>query len=218
MGKVAFNSVTPALHAINFHMDGGGREIIENEIKKIIENKGKVNVLEIGCFLGDSSRRWLRCGESVHLIACDFFASGSKIFKNYTEKKVDWACKQLDCYSQDELNAFYSDLDSNDGHLRCFKALMKEYLDRITVFKGDFAENAAEIASSIDVDLIFLDADKSQELLEIAHQYFPNAIMTGDDWGWGAHLGFPIRKAVTNFCVQNNFDFQADKASWIISK
>jgi predicted O-methyltransferase YrrM len=57
-------------------------------------------------------------------------------------------------------------------------------------------------------DLVYVDAAHDEESVYAdLRAYFPlvegRGILCGDDWGWGAHLGFPVSRAVSRFAREN---------------
>ena len=213
MSKVNLREIEPADYSLLFSLDGGGRELVEEEIKKILMKKSKINILEVGSYLGHSTVRWLDYDPNVNVIACDLFTSNADVHRRYISRNVVWAMNQ---YKNIDFDRFVDSLDSKDGHLRCFRSNLNNYLDRIVVYKGFYQNNIDEISKNHDIDLVFLDSDKVEEILRLSLDYFPNAKMTGDDWTWGE--GFPMRQAVLKICEENNFSVRADRQTWIIDK
>ena len=217
MARIEIGGLSAAESSILFHMDGGGRQLIDSEIDDLLERlPDRVNVLEIGCFLGHSTRRWLERSERIHVIVCDLFTTKSGLFHKYVREQRPWACQQLAAYTDEQLVNFYSEMDAANGHLRCFIANVLDFRDRLTVYEGTFQENARELFSRERVDLIFLDAEKSESLFNLVVNTFPAAVLTGDDWHWGAEQGFPMQKAVKGYCEKTGKKYVAKKASWVI--
>ena len=215
MSKIDLYDVNPADYSYLFSLDGGGRELIENEIKKIIQKKGSTNILEIGSYLGHSSKRWLKIDKKVNLIVSDLFIDNGDLHRDYIKRNVSWATKQ---YKNIDLDKFLQNLDMQDGQLRCFRKNLDEFINRIFVYKGPIFQNIDEIQKKFVIDLIFIDADKTEETLKLASRYFPEAVLSGDDWEWGKDKDFPIRRAVEKFCKDHNYFVISKNATWIIKR
>ena len=215
-GYIAFGDIPLASKSILFGMDGGGRDLVDSEIEKIISKKGSCTILEIGSFLGHSTVRWLNFDKRVSVVVSDFFKCTSKVFRSYIDQNVDWATKQFDCCSRDEIDLILDLFDSPDGHLRLFAANLQPFSDRIKIYKGRFEDNANEIQNNESIDMVYLDADKSDELLNFVYSRFSSAKLCGDDWNWGPNKGFPMQKAIKSFADSNRFLYRANKATWVI--
>jgi hypothetical protein len=104
-----------------------------------------------------------------------------------------------------------------------FLANLWDYRERVIPIRGNSPDMLFEIHRlGAEPDLIFLDADKEGREIEICHELFPNATMTGDDWWWGrdrwwrADKGYPIRKPVKDFCRQNRRFLKTSYQTWVI--
>lgn len=53
--------------------------------------------------------------------------------------------------------------------------------------------------------------------LDVCRKLFPEAILCGDDWTWGEDKGFPVQKAVQEFCKRTNSVPDVDLATWVIT-
>lgn len=91
-----------------------------------------------------------------------------------------------------------------------FIASMWGYRDRVIPVRGKSPEALYEVAKlEIAPDLIFFDSDKKDSDLSIAHELFPNAILSGDDWTWEKEDNYSIRQPVQSFCNQNGYKYTA---------
>ena len=213
MPRINLDEFSTAENSMIFELDGGGREIIDKEIEIILSLKGKANVLEIGTYLGSSAIRWLNLNDIVNLVVNDLFQANSDGLRLYIDNGVYWAVRQFDGIN---VEAFLAELDKPHGHIRCFKKNILNFIDRVTVYKGDFKQEAQTIATNHDIDLVYLDADKSYEILRICGELFPNAKLTGDDWTWSMDQSYPIKTAVMEYCDETKKSFRFQSATWVI--
>ena len=84
--------------------------------------------------------------------------------------------------------------------------------------RGESPRKLNELADlGVRPDLIYFDSDKTGVDIEIAHQLFPDAILTGDDWTWGIEQGYPIRRAVKAFAREHyGFRVVSNRATWVL--
>ncbi len=198
----------PELQPVNWGLDAGGKQLITEQIR---DNDVSI-VLEIGVFLGASSRVWLDASPNVVVIALDPWEGGDWVgdFAR-TRRQPDWVADQL---GRDE-EAFYE----------TFLVNMWGYRKRLIPVRGWALDKLPEIADfGVQPHLIYLDADKLGRELEVCHELFPQAILTGDDWFFGTDRlwqpdeGYPIRKPVMDFCQKHHRHLIVDQASWVISE
>ena len=168
-------------------LDGGGKELVDSEILKI-EN---LIILEVGVFFGGSAERWLSLSSRIQMIGIDLFGEGwEKIIQRYQDEDLPWMRKVLS--KVDDVETLKESLRVH-GASSCCIANLSRFGNRFKVVKSDFEKLASKLRMLCTPDIVYLDADKSYELLNTAYQYFPNAVLCGDDWTWGKDQGFPMQ-------------------------
>lgn len=213
----SLNPMDPG-QAVLFGMDGGGRELIDEQIRSVLRRKGRCLVLEVGSFVGHSASRWLQLDERVRLICSDFFQFDSGYLRDLYGKGEPWVVEQL---TPEAAEMFFAGLDLDWGQLRMFLLNLQRFRSRIEPFIGDFSATAFEIseycqATHQEVDIVYLDADKGYETLVAARRLFPAARLMGDDWEFRSNEGFPIQLAVQRFCKENCFYVKTRQATWVL--
>jgi hypothetical protein len=197
-----------------FGMDGGGRELVDQQIMKILRRQGRCRILEVGSFVGHSAHRWLSLDPRVELVSSDLFHFDSSYLRNLYSNGEAWVSGQLPPAAAE---AFFNGQDLEWGQLRIFLLNLAQFRQRVQVFIGDFAQEAPEIAAACGpVDLVYLDADKGYDTLLAAHRYFPEAGLLGDDWEFRDDSGFPIQEAVHRFCHLHGYRVTAHQATWVL--
>ncbi|WP_024275761.1 hypothetical protein [Hyphomicrobium sp. 802] len=70
----------------------------------------------------------------------------------------------------------------------------------------------------VEPDIVFIDALKHREDYIEAHEQFPNAIITGDDWSWGKRKDgtYPIRPFVEEVAKARNATIYAAGATFVV--
>jgi hypothetical protein len=200
-----------ALTTYVMEVDGGGRELVE----EIIRSKVDPIMIEIGCFLCGSSRRWLNASPTLSLLGVDPWDDEIiKVVERY--RFLDWAKPIL--ARTGNVEKMIADLKTHGAYLSAC-ANVKEYASRFTPIRGRSPEILYDLAKhGIDPDIIYIDALKLEEDLHVANNLFPQAILCGDDWTWGKDQGYPMRTAVMNFVSKYGFSVKAEKATWVIYK
>ncbi|MDY6938071.1 MAG: hypothetical protein SWY16_10435 [Cyanobacteriota bacterium] len=194
-----------------FSLDGGGRETI---IKEIQEQNIEL-VLEIGSFLCGSTIQWLESSNSLTVIGVDPWEGNfASILDRYNKNPIFDSCFQ----KIEDRQEFIQSVCNNGPYLSAL-ANVKKYKERFIPIQAYSPKALYEIASmGITPQLIYFDSNKVLDDLDVCMELFPEAILSGDDWTWGAERGFPVQKAVKEFCQQHKFSFTAKRATWMIHK
>lgn len=187
----------PAVLSVDWSLDGGGKEIVTDRIR----SSELKFILEIGAFFGGSIKKWLSCNSHTVVIAADPWEG--EWWAGYAEKNGH--------------REIVRQLQNPDGPYNTFIASMWNYRNRIFPVRGKSPSILYDLLNlGIIPDLIFFDSDKSGKDLKVAHELFPNAVLTGDDWTWGEKGNYPIRHAVQSFCNQNGYNYKVKHATWLI--
>ena len=198
--KYDWPKLQPDFSPAEWVLDGGGKNLIINKICK----DRPFLIIEIGCFLGSSIKKWLAVSPNVYVIAIDPWEG---------EWWVDYARK----HRRDILIEQFS---RENGAYLTFLSSLWEYRKRLFPVRGKSPEKLYELTElDIQPDLIYFDSDKIGADIEIAYQLFPDAILTGDDWTWGIEQGYPIRKAVRAFAKDHHgYHIVSNRATWVLSQ
>ena len=190
----------PGVPPIDWSLDGGGRWMVQQVLRR---RKLKV-VLEIGCFLGGSILNWLEASQDVIVVAVDPWPDS-------------WDVASI-ARDLGKSEAVIEQLSASGGMYHTFLANLWDYQDRVIPvreYSPGILHTLAE--EGLKPDLIYLDSDKLGTEVELCHELFPGAIMTGDDWGWTNEAGeYAIRKPVQDFCRSHDRHLRVENATWII--
>jgi hypothetical protein len=67
--------------------------------------------------------------------------------------------------------------------------------------------------------MIYIDAFKQPEDLEVAFELFPDAILCGDDWSWRGPDGvLTMQENVKRFAERRGFTITAEGATWVLQR
>ncbi|MBA3031358.1 MAG: class I SAM-dependent methyltransferase [Desulfobacterium sp.] len=197
--KYTWPQMQPEFSPVEWILDGGGKELVVNRICK----DKPFLIIEIGCFLGSSIKKWFAVSSNVYIIAIDPWEG-------------DWWVDYARMHGRHSLTAQFA---RENGPYLTFLSSLWGYKERLFPVRGASPEKLYELAKlGIQPDLIYFDSDKTGMDIEIAHQLFPDAILTGDDWTWGIEQGYPIREAVRIFSKDHGYQIVANRATWVLAQ
>lgn len=201
--KFPWPDESPPVAPVDWSIDAGGRQLII----RLIKERNISLILEIGVFLGGSTRTWLKACPDLQVIAVDPWPGSFE---------ADFAIEKKRPELADQLRG-------PDGSFHTFLSSMWRYRDRVVPVRGWAPQILYDIhATGVNPDLIYINADKNGREINVCHQLFPDAILTGDDWWWGKEQwsrpddGYPIRKPVKEFCAQHDRYLRTSAHTWVI--
>jgi hypothetical protein len=176
-----------------------GRDLIED----LIRERGASVLLEIGSFLGGSTLRWLRASPDLVVVAVDPWADG-------------WAGDYL-------AGRGYPDqrdgLNAANGLFEMFLRNVRPFSERVVPVRAASPMVLDELAQlGLRPDLVFIDAAKLTGDLVTASELWPEAILTGDDWGFeGDDSTGPMRDVVLRFAQRRRLEVIRKSETWVIT-
>ncbi len=202
---------TAGMRAWDYTLGGGGRELVD-EIIRIDKPKF---MLEIGCFLGASAKRWMNVSPELKIVGVDPW--------------TDWLVDQCKKYvGRPNLTRAYPDIEvqkqfasdvETQGPFATAIANLRGFEDRFVPYRAFSPEALPSLKEKgFEPDLIYIDSTKSPDDLDVCHELWPNARITGDDWHWNRTKGYPMRKIVYAFAEKHDFEVEADWATWVLSR
>jgi ubiquinone/menaquinone biosynthesis C-methylase UbiE len=193
-----------------FSLDGGGRDLIINIIRK----KAVKLMLEIGVFLGGSAIQWLESTEGLTVIGIDHWNSDfASLLEDYNSKPAF----QRYFKTIKDRKAFIQSVRQHGAYISAV-ANMNKYKDRFIPVQNYSPQILYELYNlGVRPELIYFDSNNSLNDLEVCLELFPQAILSGDDWTWGAKQGFPVRKKVNEFCQRHGFSITVKQATWLLT-
>lgn len=202
---------TGAIRSYYFSLDGGGRDLVTEEIIR----KNVSLMVEIGSFLCGSTLQWLACKDDLKVIGVDPWAG-------------DFAAA-LDKYKVNPVfNPCFSKIDDRDDFIASVRlhgpylsavANVAEHADRFYPVRALSPAVLSELAAmNVVPQMIYFDSNKILDDLRVARRLFPEAILCGDDWSWGAEQGYPVQVAVKAYCEEFGDAYRAKRATWVIDR
>ena len=186
----------PDARPVPWSLDGGGRELVVDLIRR---DDVKV-LLEIGSFLGGSTRVWLDASPELVVIAVDPW-------------KGDWG----EFARRNGYDDCVEQLSRVDGGYETFLTNLWDHRERIIPVRGLAPAILHEVhAAGVSPDLIYIDSDKSGRELSTCQRLFPASLLTGDDWTWGADEGYPMRPPVMRVAEESGLFLRTKMATWVL--
>lgn len=203
--------------AHDFTLGGGGRELIERELMALSQQKGgaPLYMLEVGCFMCASTRRWLQKFDNLYIVGVDPWPDS---LKEQVLKYVDRPLLNRLYPHEKDQQQFVEDVRTQ-GPMETGLANLKGFEDRFIPVKAYAPDAFTPLAEAGFIpDLVYIDGAKQIEDLEEASRLWPTAKITGDDWHWGRTYGYPMRKIVKKFASNHGFGIEANWATWVLHK
>ena len=176
-----------------------GRDLIEDLIR---ERRVSV-LLEIGSFLGGSTLRWLRASPDLVVVAVDPWQDG-------------WAGDYLAGLGYPGQR---EGLNAADGLFEMFLRNVQPFAGRVVPVRAASPMVLDELAQlGLRADLVFIDAAKLTGDLVTASELWPEAILTGDDWGFeGDDSTGPMREVVLRFAGRRRLEVVRKSETWVLT-
>lgn len=201
---------TEGVQPWDYTLGGRGRELVD----KVIQEVEAGLLLEIGCFLCASTRRWLTKHPQLKVIGVDPWDDdlirqvGRYIGRPNLTRKYPERATQM---------RMLADITNNKPFPTAM-ANVVEFNDRFIPYRGLSPNALRELKDAgIEPDVIYIDCDKKPDELEVSHALWPSARITGDDWHWSRTKGYPMRQVVYAFAEKHGFSVEAEGATWILN-
>ncbi len=193
-----------------FSLDGGGRKLVT----EIITRENISVMIEIGCFLCGSTIDWLKTSSHIKVIGIDHWNLDIEaILERYQNNPVFDPCFSKISHREEFIKS-----SIENGAFKSAMANIKQFSTRFFPVREKSPEALYVLYElGINPGLIYIDSDKVMGDLDVCRKLFPDAILCGDDWTWGEHKGFPVQKAVQEFCKRTNSVPLVDLATWVIT-
>lgn len=195
----------------DYTLGGGGRHLVDD----IIVSSGAKLLLEIGCFMCSSTRRWLSKHPTLNVIGIDPWDDGLIEQVSRYIGRPNLTRKYPEIKTQQQ---FLHDVETQKPFPTAM-ANVQEFRDRFAPVQGYSPEKLHELKEhGIEPDVIYIDCNKKPDELEVSHQLWPNAHITGDDWHWSRTKGYPMRQIVYAFAEKHGFKVEAERATWVLKR
>ena len=196
-------------------LDGGGRGGREI-ILEVIKERGIELMVEIGCFLCGSTLQWLKASPKLTVIGCDPWDSN---WAAYIENMALDPMRARTVYHlSDEQIATIVHNIRRHGNFAVAMNNVRLYKDRFVPVRRRSPEVLGYLADrGIEPQLIYIDADKKRDDLDVARKHFPNAVICGDDWLWPDETGkMVMQEHVKDFAKEYGYEVRSARQTWLL--
>jgi hypothetical protein len=200
---------------VDLPLDGGGKGGREIIIEVIKEREIDLMV-EIGCFLCGSALQWLRASEKLSVIGADpWDGNWAAYIENLARDPV--RARTVFHLSDDQIATIVRDL-RHFGNFCVAMNNVRLYKERFIPIRRRSPEALTYLHErGIEPKLIYIDADKKREDLDVAHKLFPQTILCGDDWLWPDKTGtFIMQEHVKAFAKEHGFEIRNARQTWLL--
>lgn len=192
-------SQRPDVPAVHWAMDYGGRDLV----RSLIASRAPRVILEIGAFVGGSIRQWLEISPDVTVVAVDPWP------------QIAGPNALQDSHPIGRLHS--RQLREPEGVYHAFLSTMWEHRERVIPVRGRGCDMLPTLhALGLRPDLVFIDADKRLEELELCDELFPDAVVCGDDWLWCDGTRFPSQQPVRESARRRGRVLKCVSNTWLI--
>ncbi len=196
-------------------LDGGGRGGREI-VLEVIKERDIDLMVEIGCFLCGSTLQWLRASEKLTVIGCDPWDGN---WAAYIENMaVDPLRARTVYHLSDEQIARIVFQLRRHGNFQVAMNNVRLYKDRFVPVRRRAPEVLRYLRErGIEPKLIYIDADKKREDLDVAREMFPQAVICGDDWLWPDETGkMVMQEHVKAFAAEHGYEVRNARQTWLL--
>jgi hypothetical protein len=196
-------------------LDGGGRGGREI-IFEVIKERDVDLMVEIGCFLCGSTLQWLRASDKLTVIGADPWDSN---WAAYIENMaIDPMRARTVYHLKDEQIATIVHNIRRYGNFCVAMNNVRLYKDRFIPVRRRSPEVLTYLHErGIEPKLIYIDADKKREDLDVARKLFPNAVICGDDWLWPDETGkMVMQEHVKDFAREYGYEVRSARQTWLL--
>lgn len=197
-------------------LDGGGRGGREIIVEAIVQHKVELMV-EIGCFLCGSTLQWLRASDSLTVIGVDRWDSNwAAYIENLTQDPM--RARTVFHLADQQIETIVTNLRRH-GNFCIALNNVRRYKNRFIPVRRSSPEALSYLQKrGIEPQLIYIDAGKERQDLDVAHELFPNALLCGDDWLWPDETGvLRMQENVKAFAAEHGFEAKSARQSWLLA-
>ena len=112
-----------------------------------------------------------------------------------------------------------SQLNAPGGLMHTCLANLAPHRDRIVPVRARARDVLDELADlGLRPDLVYIDADKKREDLDVCHRLWPDAVLSGDDYLWAPDEGYPMQRVVKAFARDHGYRVMHKRQTWLLRR
>jgi hypothetical protein len=205
----------PDFRPFRWSLDGGGKQLVVDTARR----HGVKTIVEIGVYLGGSALHWLDALSDVTVVGIDPWEFDDTA--EYFERNREMYRHVVDLQGMPE-SEFLAQMRKPDSAYLATLSNLWAYRGRFVPVRG-FSPQALIDMNEIGLvpDMIYLDAMKTGDELELVRSMWPRTIITGDDWTWKSDdtsEKYDIREVVIPFAKKHGLRVLDDRATWVLAE
>jgi hypothetical protein len=189
-----------------------GRDLIVD----VIRERRISLMVEVGCFLCGSTLQWLRASDCLTVIGVDPWDGNWAFYIEHIAAHPVMK-RSVSHLTEAQIAAVVANLRQH-GNFGIAMNNVRAYKHRFHPVRRRSPEALRYLhLRRIVPELIYIDADKQREDLDVAHELFPRAVLCGDDWLWPDETGvFRMQEHVKSFAADHGFEVRSSIQSWLL--
>lgn len=206
------DSEIPNVEPFVWALDGGGRHLMD----ALIASRPGAILAEFGSFMGGSAIRFMEASPDLHCVLFDPWGDNLVAYVNGLIE-TPWA---VEAYGVERLAA-YGALLRRYGPMRIVRNNLASYRSRCVMIQESMPAGFKTLKDvGLAPDIIYLDAMKRRDEFWGAHEAFPDAIFTGDDWSWlnPSSGTFEVRDFVIEVARARSGAVYANRQTFVVSE
>jgi hypothetical protein len=206
------------LDPVELFSKNSGRDILERCLQKMdVSSKDQKLFIEFGVLFGGSCKRWLSVSETFHILAIDHWpAEPSKVIHGLLDDpKTKGSLSHL---SQEQVNQLLKDLEKYGFQQYVINCCLNP--SRFTIARAKLPDILFYLYDrKIYPSVMYFDADKDWNSIEIALKLFPCAIICGDDYLWQSEgIENMIPTKLHEFSQEESLNLEVSGNTWILKR
>lgn len=206
--KATIENVDP----FTWSLDGGGRHLMQT----LLAQQPDAVLVEFGSFMGGSAIQFMEACPTLRCVLCDPWGDN---LVTYVTGLIDvpWA---LGAYGRERLLQ-YGRVLREHGPLPVVRNNLSRFKDRCIMIQQGMPMAFQTLSdNNLSPDIVYLDAMKRRDEFWGAHEAFPDAIITGDDWSWKDPKSdlFEVRQFVAEVAMARGAVVYADRMTFVVSE
>lgn len=206
------------LEPIELFSKYAGRDILEKHLQKMdLACKNQKLFIEFGVLFGGSCKRWLSVSETFHILAIDNWpAEPSKVIHGLLDDPKTKA--SLGHLSQGQVNQLLDNLEKYGFQQYLINCCLNP--NRFTIARAKLPDILFYLYDrKIYPNIMYFDADKDWNSIEIALNLFPYSTICGDDYLWQSEgIENTIPTKLNEFSQKQALTLEVSGNTWILKQ
>ena len=206
------------LDPVELFSKNSGRHILERHLQMMDDSsKDQKLFIEFGVLLGGSCKRWLSVSDTFHILAIDHWPAEplTVIHGLLDDPKTKGSLSHL---SQEQVNQLLNNLEKYGFQQYLINCCLNP--NRFTIARAKLPDILFYLYDrKIYPNVMYFDADKDWNSIEIALKLFPCTTICGDDYLWKSEgIENMIPTKLHEFSQEKAFNLEVSGNTWILKR